>query len=415
MAFDGYREVLRLPGVGRVLTSVTIGRLAYGIIPFAVVVASARAHGFAAAGVASAVLMLAIAVPAPTRGRLVDQHGPKMLILFAGLSVVLLTTAASLLDHTPWIVGVVLIGLGGAVAPPLSGSARTSWSRLVPDKEQLQQMHGADSIIEELTFVVAPLVTTGLLHLLPAPWCIVAGAGLLIPAVLGLAAWGKVGRSGTGEPASVVKTQTDRTRGTLLLQAIGQGIILPIIALGVVGGSLAVLLPAGAAHGGDIASAGYSFAVFSAGGVVGALLHGRRKWQYSLRTQYFLATLVLTAGALALIPAITTAFAIPAVFIAGLAMSPMYIIGYLLVDERIDTARHTEANTWIGSGYNLGSAAGSVVVGALIAHISVTVATTVCAAAAFMGAASVLRLPKAVPAGVPEAVPDDVSSGISTT
>ena len=77
MAFDGYREVLRLPGVGRVLTSVTIGRLAYGIIPFAVVVASARAHGFAAAGVASAVLMLAIAVPAPTRGRSWISTAPK--------------------------------------------------------------------------------------------------------------------------------------------------------------------------------------------------------------------------------------------------------------------------------------------------------------------------------------------------
>lgn len=276
-------------------------------------------------------------------------------------------------------------------------------------------MHGADSIIEELTFVIAPLVTTGLLHLLPAPWCIVIGAGLLIPAVLGLAVWGKVRRSGAAEPTSAAETQTHRPRGMLLLRATGQGIILPLIALGIVGGSLAVLLPAGAAHGGDIASAGYSFAVFSAGGVAGALLHGRRNWHYSLRTQYFFATLVLTAGALALIRVITTAFAIPAVSLAGLAMSPMYIIGYLLVDERVNAARHTEANTWIGSGYNLGSAAGSVIVGALIAHISVTGATTVCAVAALMGAVSVLRLPRAVPAGVSDAAHSDVSSGVSAT
>ncbi|MFJ8097466.1 hypothetical protein [Streptomyces griseofuscus] len=45
--------------------------------------------------------------------------------------------------------------------------------------------------------------------------------------------------------------------------------IAPLIVLGLVGGSLNVLLPATAARHGHITSAGYLFALFSVGGVIG--------------------------------------------------------------------------------------------------------------------------------------------------
>jgi hypothetical protein len=35
-------------------------------------------------------------------------------------------------------------------------------------------------------------------------------------------------------------------------------------------------------------------------------------------------------------------------------MTPIFVIAFLLVDERMDSSRHAEANAWLGSGYNLG-------------------------------------------------------------
>jgi MFS family permease len=412
MASDGYRAVLRLPRVRQVMAFTCAGRLAYGMVPFSVVVAVARTHGFAVAGVASAVLMLAIAVPGPARGRIVDRRGPKMLITFACVCVGLLTAAALLLGSSLWVVAVVLIGLGGAAAPPVSGAARTSWSRLVADKTQLQQMHALDSTVEELTFVVAPLLTTALLHLLPARLSMVIGAGLLIPSALGLISFGQLGH---GVDRASTAERTGIRLGSLLRRRAAQGIVIPIVALGIVGGSLGILLPAGAAHGGDIASAGYPFAVFSAGGLVGGLLYGRHKWKASLRTRYLFATLGLAAGTVVLIPLITTALAIPAVFLVGLAMTPMYILAFLIVNEHIEPARHTEANSWIGAGYNMGSAAGSTVAGALIAHVSITGGTTVASIAAFLGAVSVLAIPVATPHAATEPQPSDFSAEASSS
>ena len=47
---SGYLATVRVPGSGLVLVGGILGRLTYGIIPFATVLAFSAAHGFAAAG-----------------------------------------------------------------------------------------------------------------------------------------------------------------------------------------------------------------------------------------------------------------------------------------------------------------------------------------------------------------------------
>lgn len=55
-------------------------------------------------------------------------------------------------------------------------------------------------------------------------------------------------------------------------------------------------------------------------------------------------------GALLLTVLSQSPLTILSVFFVGLPMTPIFVIAYILVDERIDPSRHAEANAWLGSG-----------------------------------------------------------------
>lgn len=85
-------------------------------------------------------------------------------------------------------------------------------------------------------------------------------------------------------------------------------------------------------------------------------------------------------------------------------MTPIFVIAYILVDERIDPARHAEANAWLGSGYNLGSAAGSALGGQLLALTGPRLVAITLAGVALIATGIARRLPDK-PLPVENAVP----------
>ncbi|MDH6589864.1 putative MFS family arabinose efflux permease [Streptomyces sp. SAI-133] len=82
-----------------------------------------------------------------------------------------------------------------------------------------------------------------------------------------------------------------------------------------------------------------------------------------------------------------------AAFCVGLPLTPIFVIAYLLVDERIDSSRHAEANAWLGSGYNLGSAAGAALGGQLLALTGPRLVAGTLGAVAALAALVAYRLP----------------------
>ncbi|MFD4503697.1 MFS transporter [Streptomyces sp. NPDC058457] len=167
--------------------------------------------------------------------------------------------------------------------------------------------------------------------------------------------------------------------------------ITPLIVLGLVGGSLNVLLPATAAQHGHITSAGYLFALFSVGGIIGGLTYGKIRWSKPLRLRYTAAGAVLAAATALLAPALGTPASLLAKLLVGLPLTPMFVIGYLLVDERL-SQRQTEANAWLGSGYDIGSATGAAVCGWLLTQMAPRPITLGLAVVAALAAVCALRL-----------------------
>ncbi|MGW2883432.1 MFS transporter [Streptomyces sp. NPDC001233] len=396
----GYLDIARTPGVPRGLLAGFTSRLSGGIVPFATIVACSQAYGgFVTSGIASAAFMLAGALLAPTRGRLVDRHGWPALAAGAACHALFLTLAALTIGRFPAWAVLPLLAAGGAISAPVTSSVRTLWSRLVADKQSLQQAHALDSILEEITFVITPLITIAATTVLPARACIALGSWCPLIGVALL--YKRITRTTKASPSASSDTDTPsrrraRGRRSLILTREGQGVITPLIVLGLVGGSLNVLLPATAARHGHITSAGYLFALFSVGGVIGGLVYGKIRWSRPLRLRYMAAGAVLAAATALLAPALGTPAALLAILLVGLPLTPMFVIGYLLVDERL-SHRQTEANAWLGSGYDLGSATGAAVCGWLLTHTTPQPITLGLALVAALAAICALRLPRPIP------------------
>ncbi|KXK59549.1 hypothetical protein AWW66_23710 [Micromonospora rosaria] len=372
-ATSGYWTVLRTPRVPSLLAAGALGRLPGGILPFALVVAFARQDGFAVAGAAAAVFMLATALTGPRRGRLVDRRGTAALATLAVVQAGCAVATVALIWAQWTIPALVAVAACSATAPPVSAALRARWSSAVTSKDQLRQVHSVDSIVEEMTFIVAPLVATAAMTLASPAVTVMAGALIYFAAVAILVAIPTAPSHpvpATNQPPPEPDTPERTDRRSLIRLAVGQGIIVPIAGLGIFAGGISVILPAIAAATGDITSAGYLFAVFSVGGAVGGLIHGKIHTELPLRTRYFLIAAYLAAATIAVALTATTPAAYGTVALAGAAVTPLFVVAYLLVDEHLSTKRQVEANAWIGSGYNLGSGLGSAACGLALAHTS---------------------------------------------
>lgn len=387
----GYRATLAVPRSRSLLALGILSRLPSGLIPFAALISFTQHYGIGIAGLASGALLLAIALPGPARARWCATHGPAAPLIMALASVSLFAAAAAATSQSHWQIPLLIIAAAGALFPPLNPALRALWSRLMPDKQHLQSIHALDSTVEELTFVVTPLMGTAAMALVDARWVLAAGALLLVPAAVGLGAATRALPTAENTPAPSPGT-TERRR-SIIRPRDGQGITVPVIALGLCGGGLTVILPAASAGFSDVITSGYSFAAFSLGGVVGGLAYGRKRWAASLRIRYAAATTGLVVGAFSLAALSASPLTILAAFCVGLPLTPIFVIAYLLVDERIDASRHAEANAWLGSGYNLGSAAGAALGGQLLALTGPRLVAATLGGVAALAALAAYRLP----------------------
>jgi MFS family permease len=395
---SGYLLVIKEPGAGRGVSAGTLARLAGGVVPFSTVAVFVGTYdSYVYAGIGTGILLLLGAVFAPSRGRLIDRYGGPALAGIAIVHLALLSSAAIFAGTAPAWTIVVLIGAGGAAGPPVGPAIRTWWSGRFPDKKRLQQMHVLDSVLGEAVFVVAPLTAAMLIVLLSAPLALAAGASLSFSAAMLMhrQILARVDHS-TDTPGRVKRftlSLAGREQRSLMLSREGQGIILPLVFLGVAGGGLLVLLTAASEGGQDFSSAAFQLALFSLGGVIGGLAYGKISWQLPLRTRYVYSGLILGGSYMGLSAAVDTPAAPVLVILVGIPMTPLFVISYMLVDEYI-SHRQTEANSWLGAAYNVGSAGGAAFSGWVVGVFSLHVASAFLAFLVTVGGFAGLRIPR---------------------
>jgi MFS family permease len=363
---SSYLAVLRLPHARPLLLASLVGRLANATGPLSVVLFVQEQTGsLAQAGAASAAIALASGLLAPVRGRLVDRYGQRRCLtpMALGFAAALAGMVAAAGPGPAAVAATVgLAAVAGAVAPPLGASMRVLWVSLAGQGPRLQTAYALDAVLDELLFVVGPLLAGGLATLYRPAAGVLATAGLALTGTLGFVA-SPVSRAQAGRPAAVggragwAGAMAAPGLRTLVLSLTGVGAAIGIWEIGLVGA---------AREAGAPEAASLSLAVWAAASGVGGLWYGARTWRWPAGQRYLalLALLVLAAAPMA---AAGSPLALGAVVAwVGLVLAPLESSAYVLAAELAPVGTLTESGTWLNTAINVSSAAGLAAAGALV-------------------------------------------------
>ncbi|MFI1481306.1 MFS transporter [Streptomyces sp. NPDC020747] len=382
-----YAAVLRMPHATRTFTAALVGRLSYGMVSIAMMLAVSRATGsYAVAGAVMALFGAASVFLSPLRAALVDRHGPRrallpMAALYAGLLGAL--AAATWSPGAPAaVLGTVAVA-AGACTPPLGPTMRAVWGELVTDRRLLQRAYSLDGVAEELLFVSGPLLVGVVVGFAPP------AAGVAVSALLvGIGTLAFVTSpvvKGVAVRPSRVRTRT-RTR-------IGHGLVRPVVVAAGVGlslGAVDLLVLAFAeqrGHGDDTVA--WIFAALSAGSAVGGLLYGAVEWRTGTRVRLpaLTAGLGLALAGAGLAPGLATLTG--AVVCAGFFVAPALTTAYLVADESAAPGARVQAGAWVNTAVNAGVSTGAAAGGLLVGRLPVGAGFALAGGAALLAAVAV--------------------------
>lgn len=355
------RLLLAGPAVARTFGCALLGRLAYGVLPLCFLFTVRDAAGsLALAASASALLGLAT-LAMPVHARLIDRFGQhRVLPVAATCWSACLVTGAVLAqgDHPPaaWLVLAFVTGLSGPVLGP---SMRAQWREIAPEGPQRRRAYALDAVGEESLYLVGPIIAGVVLATGPA-W-----VGLLVaPTLVGCGTLALVlspyrPRVGAvGAPSDAPAGTRERSGGA----AIG-GLVAALALFGAGSAAVFVGIAALADRAGRPGLAGLVEAALAVGAVTGGLLWARhgRSHPAGRVLALLLVVLALAQGVVAVTGGLLAAAVVLAV--GALATSPVFVVAYAAVDERVLPSRRTEMSTWVNVGVNGGSALGTAFAG----------------------------------------------------
>ncbi|WP_371576854.1 MFS transporter [Streptomyces sp. NBC_01314] len=385
-----YAAVLRIPYARRTFAAVLVGRLSYGMVPVAVLLAVTRATGsYAVAGTVMALFGATSVSLSPVRAALVDRYGPRRALLpMASLYAVLLGVLA-VASGRPGASGPVLgavAAAAGACTPPLGPTMRAVWSELAADRGLLQRAYSLDGVAEELLFVSGPLAVGGVVQVAAPAAAVAVGAVLVVAGTFGFVTSPAVARMPGRRPAPKDGARQRKPRGPA-------GTVPPVVAAGGVGlslGALDLLVLAFAeqqGHGDDVVA--WFFAALSAGSAAGGLLYGAVEWRSGapVRLSLLTAGLGLTLAGAGLAP--NLAVLTGAIVCAGLFVAPALTTAYLVADAAAPPAARTRSGAWVNTAVNAGISAGAATSGLLVAHFSPALGFALAGGAALLAATAV--------------------------
>jgi MFS family permease len=380
---SSYLAVLRLPHARPLLLASLVGRLPTATGPLSVVLfVQERTGSLAQAGATSAAIALASGLLAPVRGRLVDRHGqrrclPPMALVFATALVGMVAVAGAGPAAVAATLG--LAGAAGAAAPPLGASMRVLWLSLVGQGPRLQTAYALDAVLDELLFVLGPLLAGALATLYEPAVGVLATAGLALAGTLGFVS-SPVSRAQTGSRAAAAAGLgwAGALRGPgmriLTLSLAGVGAAIGIWEIGLVGA---------AREAGAPEAASLLLAAWAAASGLGGLWYGSRTWSRSPGQRYLalLALLVLAGAPMAGAGSPLVLGAVVA--LVGLVLAPLESSAYVLAAELAPEGTLTESGTWLTTAINVTAAAGLTLAGVLVDQVGVpTTLAVACACTA---------------------------------
>jgi MFS family permease len=386
-----YRDLFKVPGAAMFCAAGLVARSGGAMMAIGIVMmVSSLYRSYGLAGAVSAANTICWAAGAAALSMLVDRYGqrrvmlPAAMISAAALAVLVLLGTVQAPAWSLFIPAAISGAFGGAPG----ALVRARWTHAVSDSRQLHTAFSLESTLDELTFVIGPVLATYLAT------SVAPSAGLVAPIILGASGslWFYSLRSTEPPPSkasgSKLKRTDDREKGPafLLLSPGVLPVALVTMLVGTLFGALDVSVVAATEAWERKSSAGLVLAAMSVGSALGGLGYGSRHWVSPIGSRW-LVGMALLAVAAGMPPFATgTAFLAVAGLIGGLAIAPTLINLNTLMQNLVPASRLTEGLTWVSTCLGMGAAMGSTIAGQLIDHFYFRIGLLAAAAAAVVGA-----------------------------
>lgn len=355
-----YREIFRAPGSVGFSAAGFVARLPLSMVTVGIVTMLSQARGeYWLAGGVAATFALANALIAPTVSRLVDRFGqsrvlvPATLATLAALAGLMLATR---LQAPGWVL-FLFAGLAG-LTPSMMAMVRARWTEIYRDTPHLHTAFAFESVVDEVIFMIGPVLAIGL----SVAWFPEAGP-LAAAVLLAIGMTLFVAQRATEPP---VHPQGMATGGSVVRLGAVQVIALLMVAVGAIFGTAEVAAVAFAEEQGSKASASLALAAYAAGSLIAGLVFGALRLRLSLASQLLLAIGLAAATTLPLLVVDSLWLLAAVLFVAGASISPTIIVAMALIERHVPAAKLTEGITWVMTGIGIGMAAGSAASGWLI-------------------------------------------------
>ncbi|KUN07017.1 ABC transporter [Streptomyces yokosukanensis] len=359
----GYGQLLRTRGAWTFLLPGFAARQPFAMLTLSIVLLVQHTTGsYGAAGATAAVTGVSMALFAPYSGRLADRYGQRVVLIpgvlvhtLAGLSLTALALA-----HAPlWVLFLAAVPTGASV-PQVGPMVRARWGVKLQDSPLMTTAAAFESVTDELTFVVGPLLATALCTTVaPAAGLITEGALTLVGGLLFAA------QKGTQPPVSGANGHARVEHASALRIPGVRVLVVTFLGIGSVFGGMQVSLAAFTESIGDPGLNGVLYGVFAAGNMLSGIVCGAIAWKAAPQRRLVAGYTALAITASALWTAHSVLLLAGLGLLVGMCIAPALITGYTLVDSLVPAGARTEAFTWLTGAVALGQAAAVTVAGQL--------------------------------------------------
>lgn len=361
-ARPGYGQLLRTPGALGFLLPGFAARQPFAMLIIGIVLLVQHTTGsYGDAGIVATVTGVSMALFAPQMGKLVDRRGQSAVLIpavFVHAAAIAALTALALLGAPMWALALAAVPAGASV-PQVGPMVRARWASKLEGSRLLPTAAAFESVTDELTFVVGPVLATFLCT------AIHPSAGLIAEATLTLLG-GLLFAAQRGSQPKPAPRLADGEKHASALSIPGlRVLIVAFVGIGAVFGGMLISLAAFSDEIGNPGANGLLYGVFAGGNMIAGIACGTIAWKIGPRRRLILGYIGLTAAA-SVLWAANSAILLGALgLVVGLCIAPALITGYTMIEQLVPSAARTEAFTALTGAVALGQAAAVTVAGRL--------------------------------------------------
>ncbi|MFI1888187.1 MFS transporter [Streptomyces jumonjinensis] len=359
----GYGQLLRTPGAWTFLLPGFAARQPFAMLTIGIVLLVQHTTGsYGSAGMVAAVTGVSMALCAPQSGKLADRFGQRAVLLpgvvLHTVSVSVLT-ALALADAPLWALFAAAVPTGASV-PQIGPMVRARWAAKLDGSPLMQTAAAFESVTDEFTFVVGPVLATALSTGVHPAGGLIAEAALTLVGGLLFAA-----QKRTQPTVRRVSSADAAPRASALSIPGVRVLVVAFLGIGSVFGGMQVSLTAFSEEIGDPSVNGVLYGVFAAGNMLAGIACGAIAWKSGPRQRVVIGYVGLTLAASGLWAVQSVVLLGALGLLVGLCIAPALIGGYTLVESLVPASARTEAFTWLTGAVALGQAAAVTTAGRL--------------------------------------------------